>query len=499
MDDRLKVFADQEWRLDNLYKIKDKQGKEITFCMNDVQRDFFHNRHCYNIILKARQLGFSTFILIYILDCCLFYSNTSAGVIAQGLKEAEDLFRNKVKFAYDKLPDFLKENLAATSNSARMLEFSNGSSIQVGTSLRGGTFQKLHISEYGKIAARYPDKALEIKTGALNTIHAGQEIFIESTAEGQQGEFYEITQQAKRLKQAGQKLTPIDPKLFFYPWFKDQSYQLPEHIDSAIITKDIANYFQKLGIALTPAQKAWYVKKAEQQGEYMKREFPSTPDEAFEQSMEGAIYTKQMMLVREKKQIGYFPHEPSQRVYTFWDLGRGSDYTAIWFFQKIGHQYRFIDYHESHNEGWDFYAKLLGSKPYVYAEHLLPHDGDTKTAGKVMSTPKKDLEDLGVRPIRIVPRTNDVWADIKGQCRSFLARCSFNEATCTAGIKHLDNYRREWDDRLSVWKDRPLHNEASHGCDALRTGAMGFREQFDQFIDYTRTQQFAEDYDVLDY
>ena len=493
------VYTDQRWRLNNLYKIVDKEGQEITFEMNAAQEHFYANKHYYNVILKARQLGFSTFILIYILDCCLFQPNTSAGVIAQGLTEAEDLFRNKVKYAYDRFPDFLKEKITSQTNSARKLEFSNGSSITVGTSLRGGTFQKLHISEYGKIAARYPEKALEIKTGALNTVHAGQEIFVESTAEGQQGEFYAIVQIAQKLERRGAELSPLDPKLLFYPWHMDVNYVLPEAIDSAIITGDMEKYFNGLPVDLTPAQKSWYVKKYEQLDDYMKREFPSTPDEAFEQSMEGAIYQKQMMLVREKGQIGHYPHEPSKKVYTFWDLGKGRDYTSIWFFQHIGNEYRFIDYHESFNEGWNFYAKLLQAKPYVYEEHLLPHDGETTTAGKEMSNPKRDLQTLGVQPIRIIPRTKSVWHDIKGECRSFLTRCSFHEKTCHIGIKHLDNYRREWDDRLAVWKDKPRHDEASHGSDAFRTGAMGFKGRMQEIYYYDDAPQVAEDYDVLDY
>lgn len=494
----LEQYTNVKWRLNNIYKIIDAQGVVIDFKFNAAQEAFFEGMHYSNVILKARQLGFSTFILIYMLDACLFTQNHSAGVIAQGLTEAEDLFKNKVKFAYDNIPEFLKDKLTAKTDSARRLEFSNGSSITVGTSLRGGTFQKLHISEYGKIAARYPDKAREIKTGALNTVHAGQQIFVESTAEGQQGEFYELVERAKRLQQSGAELTQLDPKLFFYPWHENPNYALDE-LKSVSITTSMQEYFAKLPVELSPEQKTWYVKKAEQQGEDMKREYPSTPEEAFEQSMEGAIYQKEMTLVRTNKQITYVPHEPSTQVYTFWDLGKGSDYTSIWFFQHIGNQYRFIDYHESFNEGWGFYAKLLSAKPYTYAEHVLPHDGTTATAGKTMSNPKKDLGELGVRPVRIVPRTKDLWADIKGSCKATLPRCFFDEAKCAVGIKHLDNYRKEWDDRLATWREKPRHDDASHGADAFRTFVMGFKGRVQELTDYSDRPEMAEDYDPLSY
>ena len=494
----LESLKSQLWRLNHLYKITDAQGQEIVFKLNQAQSKFFDDIHYFNVILKARQLGFSTFILIYLLDSALFYPNHSCGVIAQGLTEAEDLFKNKIRFAYDKLPAWLKEKRNAVQDSSRRLEFDNGSSITVGTSLRGGTFQKLHVSEYGKIAARYPEKAREIKTGALNTVHAGQQIFVESTAEGQQGEFFELCERARKMKESGTELSTLDPKFHFFPWHENAGYVLGERdCGNVSINRDMAEYFKSLPVELTPGQKAWYIKKAEQQGDDMKREYPSTPKEAFEQSMEGAIYQKQMSLVRSKRQIGCFPHEPSKKVYTFWDLGKGSDMTSIWFFQHIGHEYRFIDYHESFNEGWAYYAKLLDSKPYVYEEHVLPHDGATKTVGEQMSSAKKDLEMLGVRPCRIVPRTKDLWADIKGACRNVLPRCSFDANNCAKGIEHLDNYRREWDDKLAVWKDRPRHDEASHGADAFRSFAMGFRERVQEFVDHHQVQQFAEDYDPL--
>jgi len=490
-------LKDPAWRLNNLYYITDVHGKKIKFKMNWAQKHLFENLHFFNVILKARQLGMSTFILIYLLDSCLFTDNHSAGVIAHTRDDSESLFKNKVKFAYDNLPKWIRDAKPATQDSARRLEFNNGSSIVVGTSLRGGTFQKLHVSEYGKIAARYPEKAREIKTGALNTVHVGQQIFVESTAEGNQGEFYELCARALRLHHEGALLTALDPRLHFYPWYLHPDYRLDAEVS---ISQEQNDYFDKLPVELSPDQKAWYVKKSEQQGDDMKREYPSSPRESFEQSMEGAIYNREMALVRKKGGIGNFPHEPSKPVYTFWDLGKGSDYTSIWFFQHLGNEYRFINYHESHNEGWTYYASLLNSMGYVYKEHVLPHDATTKIAGKQMSSIKQMLYELGVRPLRVVPRTNSVWNDIKGECRNVLPRCTFDEAECKEGVRHLDNYRRDWDDKLGQWKDKPRHDESSHGADAFRTFAMGFVERHQEFIDYNAAQEYAIiDYDILDY
>ena len=71
-------FSDWWWRLNNLYHIIDKEGRRIPFRMNWAQQSLFDNMHHMNVVLKARQLGFTTFIQIFMLDACLFNSNIRA-------------------------------------------------------------------------------------------------------------------------------------------------------------------------------------------------------------------------------------------------------------------------------------------------------------------------------------------------------------------------------------------------------------------------------------
>ena len=56
-----------------------------------------------------------------------------------------------------------------------------------------------------------------------------------------------------------------------------------------------------------------------------------------------------------------------------------------------------------------------------------------------------------------------------------LSTCYFDEAACSEGIVHLEQYRKEWNDNLGVWRDTPRHDEASHGADAFQTFATGFK------------------------
>lgn len=56
--------------------------------------------------------------------------------------------------------------------------------------------------------------------------------------------------------------------------------------------------------------------------------------------------------------------------------------------------------------------------------------------------------------------------------RNILSRCWFDESKCELGIKTLENYKKEWNNRHGSWPSRPLHNFASHGTDAFRMLAM---------------------------
>lgn len=476
----LVLLQDHVWRLDNLYKIKDSAGEMIPFKMNWAQIDFASEMHTFNVVLKARQLGFTTFILLYMLDHALFQDNQSCGVIAQDLNQAEDIFENKVRFAYVNLPEYVRALVPLVSDNSKELKFKNGSSMVVGTSLRGGTMQKLLVSEFGKIAAKYPDKANEIKTGAFNTVHLGQEIFVESTAEGQAGEYYNLVKLARKLQDEGRKLSPMDPKFHFYPWYKNPNYKLGvADTHETVIVEEMEKYFRELhdehGIELSIYQKAWYVKKADLMGEDMYREFPSTPDESFRTSVEGSIYGKQMRVIRKAGQITRVPWEPKALVHTFWDFGN-ANYMAIWFFQQVGREFRMIRYYQCAGQGFKEYADFMREQPYSYGKHYVPHDGDTTRLLELANkTYKQMMESVGITNIKVIPVTKSKWLDIENVCKPALLKMWFDEVHCADGIACLDNYRKV-KNKDGVFLKEPYHDEFSDGADAFRTFAVGWQE-----------------------
>jgi hypothetical protein len=170
-------LADRCWRINNLYICQTKEGQRIPFRLNWAQAELLENLHECSLILKARQLGFTTFIQLFMLDACLFNSNIRVGTIAHRLDDARVIFRDKVKFPYDHLPEMLKAARPIIRDCADELVFANNSGIRVSTSMRSGTLQYLHISEYGQLCAKFPEKAREVRTGALNTVQAGQVVF----------------------------------------------------------------------------------------------------------------------------------------------------------------------------------------------------------------------------------------------------------------------------------------------------------------------------------
>jgi hypothetical protein len=152
------MLGNRRWRLANLYTCATKDGRLIPFRPNWAQEGLLDELHECNLILKARQLGFTTFIQLFMLDACLFNSNIRCGTIAHKLDDGREIFWNKVRLPYDHLPDGLKAARPVLRDSADELIFANNSSIRVSTSMRSGTLQYLHISEYGQLCANFPEK-----------------------------------------------------------------------------------------------------------------------------------------------------------------------------------------------------------------------------------------------------------------------------------------------------------------------------------------------------
>lgn len=463
-------FSDKLWRLSNLYYIKDKSGNKVLFKPNWAQLEML-KPHYLNIVLKARQLGVTTLHSLLFLDCCLFNENVNAAIIADNKPNSREIFIDKVKFAYDNLPDWIKTAIPAHKDNVNELRFKNGSVYRVGTSLRSGTLQLLHITEFAKICVDNPKKAKEIVSGALNTIQAGQFCCIESTARGREGAFYDMCKRAMAMSDSAASHSPLDWKFWFFPWWKHPEYSMPS--PGVLVTKEHADYFSSLEhkhrIFLNAEQKAWYIKKLETQNENMMREYPSTPDEAFMSANEGFYFGHQMAKTRMEHRICHVPHEDNALTYTAWDIGIG-DPCAIFVFQTIGKEIRFLEYYENSDEPLAHYVNWLKKLPYTIDKHFMPHDAANRSAATGKSYADIARE-LGFK-VEIIPIDKNEQFGIEN-VRNMFPRFWFDQSRCSKGIKSVESFRKEWNDKLGCYRERSLHDWASHGAKALIYACRG--------------------------
>lgn len=207
---------------------------------------------------------------------------------------------------------------------------------------------------------------------------------------------------------------------------------------------------------------------------------------SFSAGLPGAYYARIIDKLERDGRITGVPHDPSKQVHTAWDLG-SNDATAIWFIQKHGLGWAAIDYLAGSSSKIDRYVAEIKEKPYIYGEHLMPHDADSET---MLGSVKASAERLGLKGIRVVPRTESVTNDIN-EVRQTLEVCWFDKEKTAAGLDALRSYRRVWDEKLHTYRDKPLHDWASDPADAFRTFAMGKpRERGESKpIDYSRTMK----------
>lgn len=187
----------------------------------------------------------------------------------------------------------------------------------------------------------------------------------------------------------------------------------------------------------------------------------------------GSYYGRLMRDAESAGRIRPVPYDPMALVHTSWDLGL-TDMTAIWFFQIVGHEIHVIDYLENSGQPLSWYAGELHKKPYAYGEHILPHDAEAKE----LQTNRSRTEtlrglNLNVRVLKANGAERVLVADGINAVRTILPRCWFDAEKCAKGIDALKAYRREWDDKLKTFHDRPVHDWASHPADSFRYLALG--------------------------
>lgn len=463
-------LEDKRWRMTSgeIYFIKDKSGKKVPFIPNEFQLYYLAKKHNRNIILKARQMGFSTVVQLDYLDDALFNRGINVGIIAQDVATAALIRKDKIEFALDNLPDDLQGIWEYDRSNAREISLSNWSSIYISNTFRWWTLQRLHVSEYAKICAKRPEKAKEIKTWALEAVAIDQQITIESTAEGNEWDFFEKCEGYSLM--LGKPITPLDYKFFFFPWWLDENYSYDGI--GVTIPQDDENYYKKMsqeyGIKLTQSQMNWYTLKKREKKDDMYKEYPSIYKEAFLLAMEWAYYESEINLCYQQWRVGKISYDPNLLVYTSWDIGGAWwwDATVVWFYQLYNNEIRVIDFWEG---SWYSLLYILEHivkpKPYLYAKHIGPHDmnhHEYTTGVTRLQTASQLWYDFELV-------TSPKWA-IRNRVeatRQLFSRYWFDERNCGKGLMILKKYKRAWDEKNWAFKDEPVHNNASNSADSF--------------------------------
>ncbi len=198
----------------------------------------------------------------------------------------------------------------------------------------------------------------------------------------------------------------------------------------------------------------------------------------FKSFAEGAVYGKQLREARESGRIR--PHLPIQKateVHTTWDLGKSKASMAVWFFQQVGPERRFIDYDEGGFMEIDEWAMRVKAKGYNLGKHFMPHDVEMDLLGNGGRSRQQQFEDAGIKPIVVVDRIRHLNEGIE-MVRSQFPSYWFDSEKCERGLECLQNYRYEYDDKRRLdWRPEPLHDWASHAADAFRQQAQADRGQ----------------------
>lgn len=196
----------------------------------------------------------------------------------------------------------------------------------------------------------------------------------------------------------------------------------------------------------------------------------------FDIPVQGSYYQK---IMRKLEINGHFkdvPYDPLLDVDIYFDIGIG-DSMAIWFVQSAFNEVRLIDYHEETGEGLAHYKKIVDEKGYRIGRTVLPHDAASRSAqtGKSLA----DIaEELRFPNVEVLARTS-LESGIE-QVRLLLPRCYFDRIKCKRGILALKSYHKKFDEMRKTYLNHPDHDWSSHGADAFRTIAMGFRSGFDR-------------------
>lgn len=463
-------LRDPFWRLRHLYKCKKEgSGEALPFRMRPEQEQVIRALYDHPgepvYIVKARRLGLSTGIGLAMMDHCAWNGGAVGRLIERNQDFAGEKMRDIMRFGFESMPKEITSRFDVKHQGSPQildpkvtgLDENKRSMIHAGIAARGGDCSWLWVSEWGPIAHKDPTRSEEIRTGAFPAARLGKRVVETTWMGGKSGDLWEL------IKPIYQQEEGATGTLLFFPWWNDP---VCVRLDGGAVDGETEGYFRSLSDTLSrkfqQEQKRWYVVAKKESGIFIKREYPSTIEEALSAPVEGAIYAKWVQEAHAKGRVLPIPVDGNTLVHTFWDLGSPKN-TRVWYVQVSGMYMKVLRVDmgtdETIAERW---ARMLGYG-YNFGKHYLPHDAkQTERLGKSMET---SCRDAGMQNVVVLPpcsiRGEGIWYGIN-HMRGLFASFMFDSVLCADALDDLQAYHTDKD-------NDPVHDPSSHTADAGRT------------------------------
>jgi hypothetical protein len=201
---------------EELLMVRSRNGRAVKLTANAVQKEFEKRRGRQNIVLKARQMGLTTWVAARFFLRTITHPGTLTLEVAHTQEAAEEIFRIVHRFV-DRLPEQVRKGALRTAHSnVRQIVFPEmDSQYQVVSAAdrnagRGLTVQNLHCSEL----SRWPGDAAETLAGLRAAMTPDAEMVLESTPLGVGGCFH----------QEWLKADETGMVRHFFPWWMEPKY-----------------------------------------------------------------------------------------------------------------------------------------------------------------------------------------------------------------------------------------------------------------------------------
>jgi len=280
--------------IEALFSVINRQGELVPFKLNPAQNEYYENRTQADLILKAAQLGFTTFVVADFFADAMVTPGIEVLITAQRDETAKKLFRMRDTFIAN-IPEEVRPPV--NQDSAHTVEFDHSavkpglvSSITVGSaeSKTFGRGRPVHRALFTEVGF-YDDEALQVISGIVARMPVGlSRRVLESTANGQSGYLYE-TWNAAIAQQIGDitdgEATDLEPH--FFPWMMSSEYRIAFDTDDrfgrALGELDEKEVWLRTTLNVDDDQLRWRRWKIAQLGSVEKfmEEYPATPEEAF--------------------------------------------------------------------------------------------------------------------------------------------------------------------------------------------------------------------------